>query len=46
VSSKRRLVLARTTATIAAGFEANKTYVVQLMQKTTPLARAELKLRN
>src|SRR5215218_1458015 len=41
VSSKRRLVLARTTATIAAGFEANKTYVVQLMQKTTALARAE-----
>ena len=46
VSSKNRLVLAHTSATIAAGFAANKTYVVQIIQKTTTLARAELELRN
>jgi hypothetical protein len=46
VKSKQRLVLAHTSATTAAGFAANKTYVVELKSKTVTLARAELELRN
>ncbi len=46
VASKDGLVIAHTTATTAAGFEANKTYVVRLMRNTRSLARATLKLRN
>ena len=45
VSSKRRIVLARTEATIAAGFESGKTYVLRIMLGKTVLARAELTLR-
>ena len=46
VSSKRRMVIVKTVATVAAGFEATKTYVVQLMLKSTVLAKTELTLRN
>jgi hypothetical protein len=46
VSAKRRLVIASAKATTTAGFEADHTYTVQIVQKTTVLAAAELKLRN
>jgi hypothetical protein len=46
VSSKRRVVIARTTATTAAGFEPEKTYVVELMLGKVSLAKAQLKLRH
>ncbi len=46
VPSKKGLVIAHTTATIAAGFESNKTYVVRLVRKTKVLASAELTLRD
>ncbi|MBS1123787.1 MAG: hypothetical protein H6Q90_6015 [Deltaproteobacteria bacterium] len=46
VPAKKGLVIAHTTATIAAGFESNRTYVVRLMRKTKVLARAELTLRD
>jgi hypothetical protein len=46
VSSKRKIVVASTTATVEAGFEANKTYGVRLVAGTTVLAKAELRLRN
>ncbi len=45
VSSKQRIVVAHTEATIAAGFAAGKTYVVRLMLGKTVQARAELTLR-
>jgi hypothetical protein len=46
VSSKQRIVVAHTEATIAAGFAAGKTYVVRLMLGKTVLARSELTLRD
>jgi hypothetical protein len=42
----KRLVIATSEANIAAGFAANKTYVVRLMQGKTVLAKAELTLRD
>jgi hypothetical protein len=45
VRAQKKLVMASSEATIAAGFEANKTYVVRLMQGKTVLAKAELHLR-
>jgi hypothetical protein len=45
VPSKRRVVIARTTATTAAGFELEKTYVVELRLGKLSLAKATLKLR-
>ena len=41
----RKIVIAHAEATVAAGFAANKTYVVRLMQGKTVLAKAELHLR-
>ncbi len=46
VASKQRIVIAHTAATVAAGFAANKTYVVRLMRGKVVLARAELTLRD
>jgi hypothetical protein len=46
VVARRRIVIAKTTATSAAGFEANKTYVLELVVKAKPVARAELELRD
>lgn len=46
VSSRRRIVIAKTEATVAAGFEAGKTYVVRVLLGKTVLARAELRLRD
>ena len=46
VSSKKRVVIAHTEATVAAGFAAGKTYLVRLMLGKTVLARAELTLRD
>jgi hypothetical protein len=46
VSAKRKVVVASTTATTEAGFEANHTYAVRLVAGTTVLAKAELRLRN
>jgi hypothetical protein len=46
VPAKNRLVISTMQATIAAGFEANKTYAVRLMAGKTVLAKAELTLRN
>jgi hypothetical protein len=46
VSVKRKIVVTSTTATTAAGFEANKTYLVQLVAGGVVLAKAELLLRN
>jgi hypothetical protein len=46
VSSKQRIVIMHTEATIAAGFAATKTYVVRLMLGKTVLAKAELTLRD
>ena len=45
VSSKQRIMVAHTEATIAAGFAATKTYLVRLMLGKTVLAKAELTLR-
>lgn len=46
VSSKQRIAIAHTEATIGAGFAATKTYVVRLMLGKSVLARAELTLRD
>jgi hypothetical protein len=46
VTARRRIVIATTTATTAAGFEPNKTYTLQLVVKSKPVATAELELRN
>jgi hypothetical protein len=46
VRAKKQLVIANTSATTAAGFEANKTYAVQLVVGGKPLAKAELLLRH
>lgn len=46
VAAKRKIVVTTTTATTAAGFEANKTYLVQLVAGGAVLAKAELYLRN
>lgn len=45
VRAQKKLVIASSEATIAAGFAAGKTYVVRLMQGKTVLAKAELHLR-
>lgn len=45
VGSKRRLVITKATATIAAGFEPGKRYVVRLMAGKAVLARCDLTLR-
>jgi hypothetical protein len=45
-TSKQRIVIAHTEATVAAGFAAGKTYVVRLMLGKTVLAKAELSLRD
>ncbi len=45
VRAQKKIVIAASEATVAAGFEANKTYVVRLMQGKTVLAKAELHLR-
>ena len=45
VSAKKRLVLATTKLTTAAGFEANKTYVIRLVAGKRVLAKAQLHLR-
>ncbi|HEY5921456.1 MAG TPA: hypothetical protein VIV11_07285 [Kofleriaceae bacterium] len=45
VRAIKRIVIASSEATVAAGFAANKTYVVRLMQGKTVLAKAELHLR-
>lgn len=45
VAATKTLVLARAEATTAAGFVANKTYVVRLVAGTKQVARATLKLR-
>jgi len=42
----RKLVIAHAEATIAAGFAANKTYVVRLMSGKTVLAKSELTLHD
>lgn len=44
--SDRKLVLSQASATIAAGFAANKPYVVRVMAGKKQLARAELLLRD
>jgi hypothetical protein len=46
VGAKKRLVITSTKLTTAAGFEANKTYVVRLVAKTKVLAKATLRLRD
>jgi hypothetical protein len=46
VSSTKRVVIAHTEATVAAGFAAGKTYLVRLMFGKVVLARAELTLRD
>jgi hypothetical protein len=46
LTAKQRLVIAHIAATIAAGFAANKTYVVTLVRGKTVLAKAELTLRS
>ena len=45
VRPQKKIVIAASEATVAAGFAANKTYVVRLMQGKTVLAKAELHLR-
>lgn len=45
-TSKQRIVIAHTEATIAAGFSAHKTYVVRLMLGKAVLAKALLTLRD
>ena len=42
----RKIVIAHAEATIAAGFAAQKTYVVRLMNGKTVLAKSELKLHD
>jgi hypothetical protein len=42
----RKIVIAHAEATIAAGFAANKTYVVRLMNGKSVLAKSELKLHD
>lgn len=46
VPATRRIVIAHTEATVAAGFSTGKTYVVRLMRGKAVLARAELTLRD
>ena len=46
VTSKQRIVIAHTEATIAAEFAAGKTYSVRLMLGKTALAKAEITLRD
>jgi hypothetical protein len=46
VTSRKRVVIAHTEATIAAGFAAGKTYVVRLMLGKTVLAKSVLALRD
>ena len=46
LAPKRHMVIAHTSATIAAGFAPGKTYVVRLMAGPAVLARAELTLRD
>jgi hypothetical protein len=46
VKPQQKIVLASTEATIAAGFAANQTYVVRLMQGKTVLAKAEITLKD
>jgi hypothetical protein len=46
VKPQKKLVMATTEATIAAGFEAHKTYVVRLIQGKTVLAKAEISLKD
>jgi len=46
VTSKKRIVIAHSEATIAAGFAVGKTYVVRLMLGKTVLAKATLALRD
>lgn len=46
LTNDRKLLLAQTEATIAAGFAANKPYVVRLMLGKMILAKAELLLRD
>jgi hypothetical protein len=45
VRPQKKIVIASSEATVAAGFAANKTYVVRLTQGKTVLAKAELHLR-
>jgi hypothetical protein len=45
VRAQNKIVIAASEATIAAGFAAEKTYVVRLMQGKTVLAKAQLHLR-
>jgi hypothetical protein len=46
IKPQKKLVMATTEATTAAGFEAHKTYVVRLMQGKTVLAKAEISLKD
>jgi hypothetical protein len=46
VHAQKKLVIASSEATVAAGFASNKVYVVRLMQGKTVLAKAELHLRD
>jgi len=46
VRAQKRLVIASSEATVAAGFAAHKTYVVRIMQGKTVLAKAELSLKD
>jgi hypothetical protein len=45
VRAQKKIVIAASEATIAAGFAAGKTYVVRLMQGKTVLAKAQLHMR-
>ncbi|HEY5944182.1 MAG TPA: hypothetical protein VIV40_01765 [Kofleriaceae bacterium] len=45
VRAQKKIVTASSEATVAAGFAADKTYVVRLMQGKTVLAKAQLHLR-
>ncbi len=46
VTSKQRMVIAHTEATIAAGFAAGKSYTVRLLRGKTVLAKATIVLRD
>jgi hypothetical protein len=46
VGSKRKIVAAHTTATVAAGFAAGKLYAVEIRLDNAVLASADLTLRN
>jgi hypothetical protein len=46
LTSKRRIVIAHSEATIAAGFAPDKTYAVRVVIGKAVLARAELRLRD